>query len=150
MSDSPEDIEQFLQWLSANGARFGQITWPSYETASGMRGAVANVDIEANDPIFYLPDKIIISPPKAFADPVIGKELKESESLLKGDMLITVYLMYEMSKGPESFWYPYFKILPKELDNLPFWNENQLFQLKSPILNNIAISRYMYFRVSVP
>lgn len=45
-AEPDEEAEQnFIDWLRSNGAKFGGIQWPSHETESGMRGAVARRDI---------------------------------------------------------------------------------------------------------
>ena len=35
----------FLEWLGFHGARFPSIEWPSNQTDSGIRGAIAKADI---------------------------------------------------------------------------------------------------------
>lgn len=40
-----EAERKFIDWLRSNGAEFSGIQWPSRETESGMRGAVARRDV---------------------------------------------------------------------------------------------------------
>lgn len=40
-----EAERSFIDWLRSNGAEFSGVQWPSRETESGMRGAVARRDI---------------------------------------------------------------------------------------------------------
>lgn len=39
--------QAFLVWLRENGAIFDSVKWPSLDTATGVRGAVARRDIVA-------------------------------------------------------------------------------------------------------
>lgn len=77
-----------------------------------------------------IPTCLMMSPPNAFADPDVGKVLKENEEkLLFGDLLITVYIMHELRKGDASFYSPFLKILP-EPGNISEWEDLDLVQLQ--------------------
>ena len=39
--------QEFLDWLRSNGALFHDVHWPSSETESGLRGAIATRDIDS-------------------------------------------------------------------------------------------------------
>ena len=39
--------QEFLEWLRRNGALFHDVHWPSSETESGMRGAIATRNIDS-------------------------------------------------------------------------------------------------------
>lgn len=135
-----DKISKFKKWLDENGALYDKVIWPSYKTASGMRGAIANVDIATNEVMFEIPSKLMLSPPKGFKNEVIGEELSNSLDVLKGDVLLTVYFMYEKLLGEKSFWCPYFNILPEisELDNLHYWTNDELMELQSDYLYHKA------------
>ena len=70
-------------------------------------------DIETNEAMLFIPKHLMLSPPIAFNDHDIGHELKSSSDILRGDLLMTVYISHEMMKSTKSFYYPYLSILPE-------------------------------------
>lgn len=126
--------QEFCEWLHANGARYPKILWPSNETESGSRGAIALEDIATGEHMLEIPMKLMLSPPNAFADPDIGEALLANEkSVLHGDLLITVYIMHELRKGTASFYSPFLRILP-EPGNISEWGDADLRQLQVRLL----------------
>jgi len=123
-----DDISIFYEWLISNGCQFDNIDWPSYNTISGSRGAVAKCDILPNQIMLSIPYHLMLSPPNAFKDPIIGLSLHDSKDLLTGDLLLAVYLTYEYEKGKDSFYYPYLKILPKP-STISEWSDDELKEL---------------------
>ena len=97
----------------------------SIDTKSGSRGAVARKDICTNEYILQIPVKCMISPLHAFDDPVYGETLSQCKELLTGDTLLAVYIMIEMNKGSESFYYPYLKVVPRP-DSVCHWNTAEI------------------------
>ena len=129
-----EDIVKFREWLKRNDCDFDRlIDWPSYDTLSGSRGAIAKSDILTNEVMLVIPQQLMISPPNAFKDPIIGLSLYDSKELLTGDILIAVYLAYEYEKGEDSFYYPYLKILPKP-STISEWCDDDLMELQDDSL----------------
>ncbi len=120
---------QFCEWLLSNGAKFPKIKWPTNETESGSRGAIALETIETGEHMVEIPMSLMMSPPNAFADPEVGEELRICENLLHGDLLITVFIMHELRKGDKSFFSPFLKILP-EPGNVSEWSDEQLLELQ--------------------
>ena len=92
-----------------------------------------------------IPASLMISPPNAYADKDIGKILRESKDILPGiillypssfllnrplgDLLLALYVMYEINKKEESFFYPYLKILPVP-ESLSLWSDSELSYLQ--------------------
>lgn len=128
---SSEDVlrARFYDWLISNGAKFPKIKWPSMETASGIRGAIATETIATGEHMIEIPIHLMMSPPAAFADPEIGIEMKAVEDMFNGDLLLTVYIMHELRKGDKSFYSPFLSILP-EPGNISEWNEEELAELQ--------------------
>ena len=82
---SDEDILRFKEWLVENGANFEKIDWPSADTNSGIRGAVALDDIATNEIMVTVPARLMLSPESAFRDPVAGTFFKENVDILRGE-----------------------------------------------------------------
>lgn len=142
---SPDSTECFLNWLRENGAGFPKLSWPSVDTVGGCRGARALEDIAPGEHMIEIPIKLMMSPPHAFRDPVIGPILKASEDLLQGDLLLTVYIMFEMSKGEASFYYPYLQCLPGP-GSVSQWTDSQLAELENGDLIHKAKNKLISLR----
>ena len=119
----------FCEWLKENGATFPKIQWPSTDTVGGCRGAVATGNIATNEVMMEIPIKLMMSPLHAFKDPVVGALLHASKDILRGDVLLTVYIMYEYLKGEESFYAPFLAILP-EPGSIVQWSDSELAELQ--------------------
>lgn len=115
----------FLRWLIDNGAKFPKIQWPSLETESGIRGAIATSMIATDEHMIEIPMHLMISPPIIFRDREIGSILYEMRDVLYGDLILCVYMMHEMSKGKDSFYHPFLNILP-EPGNVSEWLDSEL------------------------
>lgn len=123
-----EKIHIFKVWLVANGARFPKIEWPSLDTTGGVRGAVATAAISTNEAMIEIPAHMMMSPPIAFASD-IGVYLRQNKDILKSDLLLTVFIMSERSKGSSSFFYPFLQILP-EPGTIASWLDKDLLHLQ--------------------
>lgn len=92
--------------------------------------------------MLYIPTSLMITPLNAFNDPVMGTIFREAQDVLRGgiriehlltpqlgDFLLTMFLSYELSKGEESFWYPYLRILPMP-GSISYWSSADLNELQ--------------------
>lgn len=151
---APSKIDRFKAWLHANGAIFSKIEWPSVDTVGGCRGAQALEDIASEEHMLEIPIKLMMSPPTAFADSTIGPILRAHEDSLRGDLLLSLYIMFEMSKGSSSFYYPYLQILP-EPGSVSQWTSAQMQELQNEDLllkakNRLTTLRNSYNRAILP
>jgi hypothetical protein len=149
--ESEEDIINFfLDWLSSNGATFPKLEWPSNATESGIRGAIAREDIEPLEPMLSIPVKLMMCQPHATADPLIGPSLKANQDIVQEDILLAIYIMWELHKGKSSFFYPYLRMLPTP-GALSEWTDSEIKQLQDSKLAMRVRSRRtmierLYFR----
>lgn len=106
--------EEFLAWLRENGAQIDKLDWPSRATISGVRGAVAVVDIEPNEPMLEIPQSLMIYPSVCFGCAALQPvyQAKWHFFTADDDLVIAVFLMHERLRGKDSFWHPYLQILP--------------------------------------
>jgi hypothetical protein len=126
--DEDNDILIFKKWLEVNGAKFSKIEWPSLDTTGGVRGAVAIETILADEVMLEIPGHLLMSPPIAYASD-IGPYLKQNKDILKTDLMLSVFIMSERSKGVDSFYYPFLKILP-EPGTIATWTDEDLMLLQ--------------------
>lgn len=76
-----------------------------------------------------IPHHLMLSEFHARADPYTGHVFREKARLLKSDNGLAVYIMQEMLKGEDSFYWPYLRILPASY-NLRHWSEPGLLELQ--------------------
>ena len=124
-----KDTQDFISWLATNGCRYDKINWPTNETESGSRGAVALETISTNEVMLEIPKCVMMCEPQAFEDPDIGQFLQASRDVIKGDVILAVFVMNELRKQERSFYYPYLKIIPKP-DALCEWSNEELDTLQ--------------------
>lgn len=127
---SDKDLGLFCAWLRENGCRYPKIAWPSCATIGGMRGAVAVEDIETNEAMFEIPVKLMMCEINALEDPDIGSYLRQNEDIIQGDVILALYVMNEMRKGTDSFYFPFLRILPTPA-SVSKWTEDQWEQLQA-------------------
>ena len=132
-SDNPEkeQFDSFKLWLKKWGAAWNNAVSFARDPVLGIH-VVATEAIPANAALFALPARFCISAAAARAHPVIGAALVEivddyigrpsassttpacsTLSRIDADrVLVYAMLLYENSLGVESFWFPYFSLLP--------------------------------------
>ena len=93
-------------------------------------------DIEEGEELFTIPRRLIMDARTSDLKKYIPTELKSLDTWQQ----ITLVMIYESGKGEESFWYLYWKVLPKRVDNILMnWSEEELDKLKgSTVLNKIG------------
>ena len=72
--------------------------------------------------------------PEAFGSDV--REFEENKTIVR--------MLWEMSKGPESFWHEFFKTMPADVEILTDWGEFELLELQDSMLvadNDVRRSR---------
>ena len=82
-------------------------------------GFRAKEQIDHREMIMAVPYSIVMSAHKAKADPKLGKIIAENPIIFDeapknnhNNMVLIVFLMYEIQKGSDSFWAPYLEYLP--------------------------------------
>ena len=134
-----EDLRylRFLNWLSANGARFPRVEFPVAFGSQGLVGALAKEDIPKNTGFLYIPERLCISPRQAdeseitdlfIRNPYLFSGHSDSDSYR-----LYVYLIYERLKLGDSFYHPYFQVI-QDTSLLCDWTEEELSDLQDPNL----------------
>ncbi|CAM9299099.1 unnamed protein product, partial [Ectocarpus fasciculatus] len=123
------DEQEFLRWLRSHGAVIDWVEWPSSETESGVRGAVARRDIAPGDHMVIIPHTLMMSEFHAKADPKYGHVHRLNTRLLGSDNGLALYIMQEILKEEGSFYWPYLRMLPTPC-NLRNWNRESLLLLQ--------------------
>ena len=134
--------ELFAKWFHENGGSYPKIEWPSRNTMGQVRGTIATEDIHSNEPMLYVPENIMISPPICKANPLIGHVFTENDGFFKrdDDTMLAVFVMFEKERGLESFWHPYLSVLPWPC-SVADWSPLELKELQDRRLGQEATMR---------
>eukprot|EP01041_Mallomonas_annulata_P009302 gene9302-19309_t len=118
---------KFLQWFQSNGGKLSSIALQQFPNMG--RGIVATTKVASNHEIIFVPNNLIISVAeiKASIDP---QHLFFAKSFSNDGEIITAYLLYELWRGEQSFWTPYFNVLPKYIPNLSQFTAEELSELQ--------------------
>jgi histone-lysine N-methyltransferase SETD3 len=133
-SGRKRQLKSFLSWFESIGGQADHITLEEV-TPTGKLGIVALSGIEAEQQLMTIPMDYIIWEQSIRARlrdipyPAVKTALR---SLKSDDDLMTLFLMYEASKGNQSEWFPYLQLLPPpDKVHLPvFFNERELLALQ--------------------
>jgi histone-lysine N-methyltransferase SETD3 len=112
------------------------------EPESEMRGVHAVSHIPPGTVCMTIPRRCLITVEMGQATP-IGQAILQSDLDLDAPkhIFLMIYLLWDRKvNGPLSFFWPYYEILPKTLQNMPiFWSESELAELQgSYLLHQIA------------
>jgi histone-lysine N-methyltransferase SETD3 len=129
----------FERWLLSSGAKFPKLELRQQGSDAEMRGCHSVEGIVDDEVIIEIPLKCLITVE-------MGKETDVGMAIIGSGVELDapkhIYLMLFMlldRKNPDSFFKPYYDILPPSLSNMPvFWSEEELDYLKgSHILSQI-------------
>ena len=126
-------FDRFEKWLIDNGAKFPGLYFKMY--GPDQRGVHCKKDIDRNRRIMYVPLKCLITDQMA-RQTKTGSLLISIEKRLSAPNhnQIIVFMLEDMMKK-DSFFKPYYDILPKDVSNFPvFWTDKEVEYLKGSTL----------------
>lgn len=132
--------QELVQWLEKNyRITLSHIDWPVY-FPNGGRGIGTVHDVGANKVVLSVPESLMLTSKRVrhllqnFESFYISGTSPITTDLWNNDeYILTLFLLIEISKGTESFYYPYVQCLPSANDFvlLPWtWLPHQLELLK--------------------
>jgi len=127
-------FDRFEKWLIDNGAKFPGLYFKMY--GPDQRGVHCKQDIDRNRRIMYVPLKCLITDQMA-RQTKTGQLLISIEKRLSAPNhnQIIVFMLEDMMKK-DSFFKPYYDILPKDVTNFPvFWTDKEVGYLKGSTLS---------------
>ncbi|KAI7848909.1 hypothetical protein BDC45DRAFT_295288 [Circinella umbellata] len=119
----------FWQWLEKNGATLSDgIKFHDYRDSEGAgRGVIATRDLQEDEVLFTIPRPLLLSSQTSRLRQEKG--MAEILDKMSGWNPLILCLMYE-SQRSDSFWKPYFDVLPKEFSTPMFWDRQELNALE--------------------
>jgi hypothetical protein len=140
---SPE-LQALLAWAQANGVVSPKLKYPVH-FPPGYPGALATELIQPHETIVQVPMSLLLNAEKGELSP-IAPVYQEFPAVFQDhpskDMFkLVAYIIYELGKGEESFWAPFLKTFPKDVEVLSDWNEEELEELEDLFLSSEVASR---------
>ncbi|CDS08282.1 hypothetical protein LRAMOSA02230 [Lichtheimia ramosa] len=128
MTDFEAKGQAFWQWLETNGATLSNgIGFKDYRSEGAGRGVVATRDIKEDEELFSIPRPLLLSVETSkLRDALTGDDVLDK---MTGWSPLILCLMYE-SQRDDSFWKPYFDVLPKEFSTPMFWSLDDIKELE--------------------
>ncbi|CAM9588834.1 unnamed protein product, partial [Phaeothamnion confervicola] len=123
----------FERWLLDNGAKFPLLHMRKYDTE--VRGVHARTDIDKDIIVIEVPLRCLITVE-------MGKETDVGRAVVAADLdldapkhvFLMLFMLVDM-KRPDSFFRPYYDILPRTLSNMPiFWSAEELRWLQGSFI----------------
>lgn len=97
------------------------------------RAMFARVDIPPNKTVIRVPKPLIITAEMGEATPIGQAILSAPSGILeesRDHIMVAIFLIYDQAQ-PQSFYGPYYQVLPESLDNVPiFWSRDDLQYLE--------------------
>lgn len=120
------------KWMKAEG-NFKCPKLIPYIFSETGRGLMTLKPLKPGDLLLSVSDKLIITSATVLSSD-IGHWIKKCEPPLSAHQVLAIFLLNERAKGPQSFWYPYLRLLPDKFDTPVFWSPAILNRLPHPAL----------------
>ena len=131
--DQSDAVGRLRMWLEQQGAKFGSICCMLDET--GLRGVFATKNIQKNEILLSVPSKLLMGKRSALRDRDIFSALQNLQAT--DEVILAIHLLYECSKGTQSFWYPYICTLPRSYSTGYSLREADIDSLQLPYAQRI-------------
>ncbi|RLN54959.1 hypothetical protein BBJ29_008342 [Phytophthora kernoviae] len=124
---SPAVVTALLDWLKTNGVADNLLDIRYLDRLEG-HGVFAKQELSRGQVTLEVPFKLAMSTESAEQSDLLLVLQKYPQ--VPPDEVLALHLMYERSKGAESFFAPFIASLPKEFDLPVSWSEAELNELK--------------------
>lgn len=111
-----------------------KLEYPAY-FENGLMGTRVKEDIHHREAYLAVPNKMLMSIKRAKKDPILGAILAahpeafdEEENEDWEQFTLCMFIFYEMTKGRDSYWYPYLRMMP-DVDFTSSWKQNEIEML---------------------
>ena len=143
---SSASLQGLKDWALREGIRFPKLDYP-VRFPPGYVGSQALETIGPNEVIVSAPRRMLLMASdvdKTELAPIITEHPELFDWELNSwydDYRLIIFMLFERHKGPTSYWYYFLETLPKELDTVLIWTEEELGELQDPMLVRDARER---------
>ena len=145
----PKALQEYIDYLKSHGAIINKLDYAQFQLKNGLpyTGLIATDKIVTDEIVVRIPRHLILSTKIAFFSevrPVFLDHPKFFSPYFTStweDHMLLVYLLYEYSKGEKSNWYHLLNNLPRDIDYVVFWEEEELKDLEDTTIQRLARRR---------
>ena len=131
--ETQDSCTMFNEWCQQEGVYMPKCEFPAH-FEHGLRGVKCIEDIQHREAYLYVPYKMIMNVHKTSQHEVLGPIIEENPDCFDDycqtfcdQMILTLRVLYEMTLGKKSYWYPYIRQLDmEEVDLTRRWSEQEL------------------------
>ncbi|CAK65712.1 unnamed protein product (macronuclear) [Paramecium tetraurelia] len=151
ISETPKQIEEFIESLSSQGSLIKKVKYAYFQTKNGLKfpGFIATEPIVPNDTLVTLPRETLLTTLQAFESPLKPMFLEypqffspQFHSQWEYHQILA-FLLYEYQRGTDSKWYYMIVNFPRDVDYAVFWNTQELESLKDENIIKSARKKYI-------
>jgi hypothetical protein len=114
---TPIDEENFMKWLNTNGVDTSTF---SIDTFPHGRGIKALKPFPQGSLLFMVPNNLVLHSDRGFDSP-IGDLLRSVQDTVGHFYRLAFFILYELLHPHESFWAPFFGIVPTPHEIPMYW-----------------------------
>eukprot|EP00123_Amoebidium_parasiticum_P003822 comp15138_c0_seq1/m.11828 comp15138_c0_seq1/g.11828 ORF comp15138_c0_seq1/g.11828 comp15138_c0_seq1/m.11828 type:complete len:544 (-) comp15138_c0_seq1:4-1635(-) len=130
-ADEAAAIKTLTDWFLENGGKINGVE-PAHFRTTG-RGVVALQSADGGSTLVSVPETILLNADRARESPMVGQAFSEIEGL-DDETLVMLFVLYERFVNPNSFWKPFFDVLPLDFDTAMTCNFEELMELEGTTL----------------
>ena len=146
---APELLQKYIDYLKSHGAEMSKLSYAEFKLKNGLpySGLIATEKIITEEIIVKMPRELLLTTKKAFFSDVRQVFLDNpkffSPYLTNNweDRMLLVFLLHEHQKGEASSWYFLLSNLPRDIDYVVFWDEEELNLLEDKSITRLAKRR---------
>lgn len=139
------EVAELFEWGNKMGIECPKLRYP-VQFKEGYIGSQAIDNIQPGEIIIQVPKHCMLSVQSAMDSPLRTifdqhPNLFSESNANYEDMILTTYILYEKSRGKDSFWYYFLRALPKNPEILLDWSNAEMEELQDPDLIYDVIDR---------
>lgn len=131
-------IDRFLEWASANGAKFDGVEIKPFQNYE--LGLAAGKDFAAGELFAVIPKRLLFTM-ENLSETVrnVMNQMPVLDTML--NVKLAFALVIERLNGDDSFWAPYLKMLPDRYPTVMYFTPNELAELKGTTAFSMALNQ---------
>jgi len=142
----PEPLLKYFTYLLENGAVLNKLAFAQFRLKNGLpySGLMATQKIITDEIMLHVPQSLLLNTKKAYFSEL--KTLYRENPVFFSayytasweDHMLLVFLLKEYSKGEDSEFYHLIANLPRDIDYVVFWSDEELNLLEDSSVSRIA------------
>ena len=142
----PPELNEYIDYLIQKGAKINKVKVGQFQLKNGLpyTGLVASEEIYSNETLVEIPENLLLTTKKAYFSELRKVFIENPKFFSKKysssweDHMLLVFLIHEYKRGRDSEWYHLLQNLPKDLDYVIFWSDEELKNLEDETIFKIS------------